>query len=88
MLTAQEAREIAGPDAKDYLEIIDGRIRAAAEMKEREVIIRDQPYANWLYGTPSKVAKEVIKKLKEYGYDVDLYYQESQFVDMGLWIKW
>ena len=23
-----------------------------------------------------------------YGYEVELYYRENQFVDMALWIKW
>lgn len=90
MITANEARQMAGPTALDYLKFIDSEIREAAQNKKREVFIRSNPYASWLY-SPDKLEEEpkkVIKELKAYGYEVELYYRESQFVDMALWIKW
>lgn len=90
MLTAAEAREISGPDAKDYLLFIEEKIRAAAKDKKREVIIREEPYAGWLNGSSpiSGEPEKAIDSLRAAGYTVKLYYREFQFVDMGLHIKW
>ncbi len=90
MITAAEARELAGPTAEEYLKEIEVFIRDAATKKQRAVIIRKNPYAGWLYDekdTPPE-AKIAIKKLKDAGYSVSLYYVELQFVDMGLEISW
>ncbi|OGT88586.1 MAG: hypothetical protein A2286_02690 [Gammaproteobacteria bacterium RIFOXYA12_FULL_61_12] len=90
MLTAAEARELSGPLAEEYLAVIEAKIREAAEKKEREVIFRDKPYCDWLYSpvdmTPE--AKKTVEALREAGYLVDLYYRETQFVDMALRVKW
>lgn len=89
MISATQARELSGPGAEDYLKIIEDKIRSAAENKGRELIIRDEPYASWLYGNDRPVvAKAVIRELDKAGFSVSLYYVEMQFVDMGLWIKW
>lgn len=90
MITAEQARLLAGPTAEEYLEIIGDRIEMAAMNKEREVIIRDTPYAEWLYSEKDMppAAREVVAKLRKNGFEVKLYYNELQFVDMGLWIRW
>jgi len=91
MITAQEAAELAGPRAEDYLEFIEAKIKEAANNKCREVSIREEPYAYWLYGSsekPREVAK-AIATLKENGFKLKLYYQEHSIaVDMALVIKW
>ncbi len=90
ILTAAQAREISGPSAEDYLATIEQHIRKAAEAKQREVLIRDEPFAHWLYGSNELTAepRKAIDALKAAGYAVDLFYQESQFVDMALRVKW
>ncbi|MHB1630650.1 MAG: hypothetical protein ACYCQL_00335 [Acidithiobacillus sp.] len=90
MMTATEARELAGPNADEYLKEIEVYIREAATRKERSVIIRKNPYASWLYDERdmSPEARIAVNKLREAGYTVLLYYVELQFVDMGLEIEW
>jgi hypothetical protein len=91
MITAQQAREISGPDAQVYLDFIEKKIKEAAEKKKFEVIISENPYARWLYSERdlSDQPKKAIKILRDNGFKVDLYYSEgSQFVDMGLRINW
>ena len=90
ILTAAQAREISGPSAEDYLATIEQHIRTAADGKQREVLIRDEPFAHWLYGSNALPAEpcKAIEALKAAGYTVDLFYQENQFVDMALRVKW
>ena len=49
MITAQQARELAGPDADEYLDHISSLIEKEAKKKHHELIIREKPYARWLY---------------------------------------
>lgn len=89
MITATEARALAGPAPEEYLAFIESQIREAAKGKQREVIIRSEPYASWLYGRNlTDAAYKVIEELKHKGFEVSLHYQELQFVDMGLKIEW
>ena len=91
MITAKQAAEMAGPKAEEYLEFIEKKIVEAAEKQNREVIIRDTPYCNWLYSrsesNPNEV-KKALKILSDNGFKVSLHYQENQFVDIGLVIGW
>ena len=91
MITAKEAAEIAGPKAEEYLEFIEKKIVEAAEKQNREVVIRDNPYSNWLYGdsasSPAEV-KKAIKIMHENGFKLSLHYVENQFVDIGLKVEW
>lgn len=94
MITADEARELSGVDPeklKAHLEYIDYCIRLAADKHLREVIIRDQPYANWVYDRQGRdiTAKEVVKTLETNGFDISCYYKvHSVACDIGMWIKW
>ena len=90
MITAKQAAEIAGPKAEEYLEFIEKKIIEAAEKQEHEVVIRDAPYSNWLYGSGSNrdEVKKALKVLSDNGFKVSLHYQENQFVDIGLVIGW
>jgi hypothetical protein len=89
MITASEARELAGPSTEEHLAIIEQHITKAAKNKKRLVIIRDNPYAAWLYGSDMPdIAKAVLKELDSNGFKISLHYQENQFVDMGLKIEW
>jgi hypothetical protein len=89
MITAKEASQLSGPSAEDYLNHIDKMIREAAKNKARQIMIRDEPYARWLYGQPAGEAKLVLDTLKKNGYTVEHYYKEHSIaVDMALVIKW
>lgn len=90
MITALKAAELSGPKSEDYLDFIEKKIIDAANNKKREVIIRENPYAGWLYGSTgnSDEVSKAIKVLKDNGFKLNLYYRESQFVDMGLQISW
>ena len=91
MITAKQASEMAGPKAEEYLEFIEKKIVEAAEKQNREVVIRDTPYCNWLYGSGESNPDEVRKALKvlsDNGFKVSLHYQENQFVDIGLVVRW
>ena len=91
MITSEQAAELAGPKAEEYLEFIEKKIIESAKQQKREVVIRDNPYCNWLYGrsesNPSEV-KKALKILSDNGFKVSLHYQENQFVDIGLVIGW
>lgn len=41
MITAAEAREMAGPTIRERVEALDPLIRAAAEKGKREIILHD-----------------------------------------------
>ena len=90
MLTAEEARNLSGPSAENYLKEIEPYIQKAASAKERFVIIRKNPYAGWLYDEKdlSPEARRAVGMLRDAGYKLSLYYIELQFVDMGLQIDW
>ncbi|WP_151746352.1 hypothetical protein [Acinetobacter soli] len=91
MITAQQAAEMAGPKAEEYLAFIEKKIVESAKNQEHEVIIRDTPYCDWLYGSnksnPDEV-KKTLKVLSDNGFKVSLHYQENQFVDIGLKVEW
>ena len=91
MITAKKAAEMAGPKAEEYLEFIEKKIIEAAKGQNREVIIRDNPYCNWIYGSRAsnpEEARKALKALSDNGFKVSTYYQENQFVDIGLKIEW
>lgn len=89
-LTAKEAVRLSGPSPDEHRQFIDECIVDAARSGQREVIVRTSPYARWLYQDVhfDKTAEEVIGGLREDGFVVDQFYEERQFVDMGLRISW
>jgi len=93
MITAKQAREIAGPTLEEsinaHLDELEVKIKAASERKRREIILRSSPYSKWAYKQEgSEIGKAVIAELKKIGFEVHTYYKETQFVDIGLVIKW
>ncbi len=90
MITADKARELAGPTAQEYVEQLSPLIEEAARKKNRYVVVRAEPFSYWLYGLfdVSDAAKGAMEILRENGFTLSLHYQELQFVDMGLRISW
>lgn len=90
MITAQEAYDLARPNFDEYVDFINQKITEAAKNGRTVVIIRDMPYADWLYGSDKKPkeVEDVLALLKANGFQYKLYYNECQFVDTGLQIMW
>ena len=97
MISAKEAYDLSAPNVDTYRAFIDKRIREAASTGKLKIEIRDGPYNMWLYGADAvtKLAKKdacaakVIKELKDLGYGVSHYHDDSSyFVDAALVISW
>ena len=91
LLRADRAREIANNnDPKGIAKRISEKIADKAEMGEYELKIRDYGFGDSsLYaGEMNDIQKEVVKILKELGYEVKLRTEEKQFVDIYLQIEW
>ena len=97
MINAKEAYDLSAPNVDTYRAFIDKRIREAASTGKLKIEIRDGPYNMWLYGADAvtKLAKKdacaakVIKELKDLGYGVSHYHDDSSyFVDAALVISW
>jgi alkylation response protein AidB-like acyl-CoA dehydrogenase len=87
MITAKEARELAGPTIEEMAEFFDKPIREAAAKKERSVtvyhgILEDEAYSN------TTQWNEFVAYMAKLGFVAELYYSEYQFVDMRITIKW
>ena len=92
LISADEAKKLKHDDEKEYLEyiqFINERIKLAA-VNDNYVIIRQLPYAHWLdFGFErSKAANRVLQELTAKGFVYSFFYEEKQFVDMGLKISW
>ena len=92
VITAKEARELAGPTdaerAERALETAFREIRfAAAERKQRSIHFRDDFWARGGYDN-TKSYKLAVERLEELGFDVKFFYEADQLVDMGVVISW
>ena len=97
MINAKEAYDLSAPNLGKYRAFINERIREAASTGKLKIEIREDPYNMWLYGSDAvtKLAKKdacaakVIRELKDLGYSVRQYYDDSSyFVDVALGISW
>ena len=97
MITAKEARELAGPTleekVEDALNDLSTMIENAAVQGGRLIVVRKEPYATWGYnknnpGEVGEVGEKVLEELIKAGFKVDTFYRELQFVDYGLEISW
>jgi len=87
MITAKEAKELSGPSIEEMAEFFDKFIRQAAEAKERRVTVYHGILENEAYGQ-TKRWKEFVAYMAKLGFVAELYYDEGQFVDMRITIKW
>lgn len=93
MITAKEARELAGKTVKEKVEALCLAIEQAARSKGRQ-LRTGWEYKDdkdlWIDGGYSRTkeweeAKNILEGL---GYKVTFYYKETQFVDMYTLIEW
>lgn len=89
MISAHEARKLAKPNFDKHISYLNDKIAEAALQGKTEVIIRGTPYCNWLYDREqTSESKAVLDMLKAKGFQCKSYYNEAQFVDIGLRIIW
>ncbi len=86
-ITAQEARELAGPTVQERVDAVYPLIRKAAEEKKREVHLHGW-WAHGGYSGDTPDWKQACDILRQDGYTVDFFYEERQFVDMYTVVKW
>lgn len=88
MITAEEARELAGPTIEEQLAPVFELIRQAATKKKRELRLHSDLWTNGAY-TGSPEFKEAKKLLQDQGFVVDFYYNDGgQFADLYTIVKW
>lgn len=93
MITAEQAREL-NPTGRieEYKSFIEKRIREEALSGNDYVLIRNEPYSNWLGNgqkLDDKAAVEVLKELHQNGFSVNYFQHDgSQFSDYGIKISW
>lgn len=93
MLTAEQARQIAGKTVQEKVESLLKAIEEAAKSKKRSLRTGwDYKEDNdlWINGGYSRTKdwEEAAQILEGLGYTVIFYYKESQFVDMYTLIEW
>lgn len=91
MITAKEARELAGPTfdeiVEEQLEFAYEQIRLAAENRKREVILHSEFWTRGGYNQAPEY-QAAINKLKELGFEGEFFYEERQFVNMYTIVRW
>lgn len=91
MITAKEARELAGPTpeevVKEQLEFAYERIKLAAKNKHRSVNLTNEFWTRDGYSGTDEY-KAAVKQLKVLGFEIEFFYEELQFVNMYTIVKW
>jgi len=91
MITAQQARELAGPTfderVEEQLEFAYEQIKTAAEKKNRKTILTSDFWTRGGYSGTDEY-KAAVKQLEELGYTVRFFYEELQFVNMYTIVEW
>lgn len=91
MITAKEAKEIAGPtlleQLKEQLEYADKTIRSAAEQGHRVTRLSNEFWSRGGYDQ-SELYKKAVKELEKLGFTVKFFYEELQFVNMYTIVEW
>ena len=91
MITAAEARELAGPTFEERvageLEHAYAKIHEAAKNKRRSVNLVNEFWTRGGYNSTPEY-KAAVKKLEEFGYKVWFHYEELQFVNMYTVVEW
>lgn len=86
-ITAEEARELAGPTVQDHVETAYKLIRTAAEKKQHHVDLKSDFWASGGY-KKDKEYLEAVSILEKDGFRVWFFYEEKQFVDMYTIVEW
>jgi hypothetical protein len=85
-ITAQEARELAGPSVQDRVNDVYPLIRKAAERKEHKISLHGW-WAHQGYGQTADW-KKACELLAKDGFNTRFFYEELQFVNMYTIVSW
>lgn len=87
MITAQEARKLAGKTNEEFALDFEEDIKKRASEGGRELLKYHGELENEAYSHTEKW-KGFVAYMLTLGYAVELHYEERQFVDMRVRIKW
>lgn len=91
MITAKEARALAGPTLQEQLdeqlEYAYRQIRSAAEQQHHITRLVNGFWTKGGYDQ-TDLYKKAVKKLEELGFTVKFHYEELQFVTMYTIVEW
>ena len=87
MITAQEARELAGKTNEEFALDFEEDIKKRAGEGGRELLKYHGQLENEAYSNTKKW-DGFVAYMGALGYTVELHYEERQFVDMRIKIKW
>jgi hypothetical protein len=91
-ITAEEARALTGSltlNAARELPKIYNKIKTAAEKGSTSIIMRGKIYNTYNDERDWNASlREIVKDLRDHGYTCTTFYEERQFVDLGLKIDW
>jgi hypothetical protein len=91
MITAKEARELAGPTKEELIDeelaLVYQKIEEAAKAKKRSIQLTS---SFWTYGgySGSESYYEAVRQLEDLGYSVKFHYEELQFVNIYTSVEW
>lgn len=87
MITAAEARALAGVDIDTLVSEASEQIKEAAKGGHRLLILRDGFWGNEAY-QPTRQWRRVAGKLEGLGFKVTTFFRDGQFADVGTKIEW
>lgn len=88
MITAQEARSLAGPTVQERVDDLEIAIKQAALEKKRSINLHDPFWVHEGYSS-TKEYKQAVMILEGMGYKVSFYYKEHSIaVDMYTVVSW
>ncbi len=85
-ITAQEARELAGPTVQERVDGVFELIREAATKKFRRINLTDKFWEGGYDKSPEWLEAKAL--LEKEGFTVEFFYEERQFVNMYTIVKW
>ena len=87
MISAAEARILAGPTPKERVHALEDEIKEAATEGKRSITLHGEFWENEGY-SKTKAYREACEILEGLGYKVRFFYEERQFVDMYTIVEW
>ena len=87
MITANEARGLAGPTPQERVDMLEDAIKKAAAAKQRKLALHDSFWVQEGYNDTNDY-KQACMILEGLGYKVKFFYEERQLVDMYTIVEW
>lgn len=87
MITANEARGLAGPTPQERVEMLEDKIKKAAAAKKRSIALHDSFWVQEGYNGTHDY-QQACTILEGLGYKVRFFYEERQLVDMYTIVEW